>query len=83
VIVDILNICLSEKKEYIIQAKEKLSKSVNTCITKRQHITIESINEEENKTKNEKQLNNISIEKSITVSIAVIEPDDCIIVSHN
>ena len=69
--------------KYIIQAKEKLSKSVNTCITKRQHITIESVDEEE-KTKNKKRLkcNNISTEKSITISTAVIEPDDCIIVSH-
>ena len=61
-----------------------MSKSVNTCITKQQHITIESIDEEENKMKNEKWLkcNNISTEKSITVSIAVIESDECIIVSH-
>ncbi|KYM95153.1 hypothetical protein ALC62_14214 [Cyphomyrmex costatus] len=42
--------------KYIIEAKEKvLSKSINTCNTKRQHV-IESVDEEENKTINHKRL---------------------------
>jgi len=69
--------------QYIIEAKEKLSRSVNNCNTMGQHIKTASVNKQENKTIANKGLPyNISIETSGVVPTAEIEQDDCIIISH-
>jgi len=70
--------------KYIIEAKEKLSKSVINFNTKRQHKTTASVNEQENQTVDSKRFKNtnISIKTSATIPTAVIEQDDCIIVSY-
>lgn len=73
--------------KYIVEAREKLSKSVVNRNTKRQHNTKACINEkffQEDETIDKKRLkcNNISTETSATASTAVVEQEDCIIIGH-
>lgn len=82
-----IDICLLKIQKYIIEIKEKLSKSVVDHSTKRLHITTERINEkffQEDERIDKKRLKykDISTKTSVTISTAVLEQEDCFIVGH-